>query len=53
MSFFSGILHCLPTKPVVPNLFFKGATTTQWNMFRGRNQQFKLIWCTVSPVVFY
>ena len=36
-------------------LFFKRATSTQWNIFVGRNQQLKLKWCTatVSPVVFY
>ena len=36
-------------------LFFKRATSTQWNIFVGRNQQHKLKWCTatVSPVVFY
>ena len=37
----------------MPNLFFKGATSTQWNIFGGHHQQFKLKWCTVSPVVLH
>ena len=32
----------------MPNLFFKGATSTQWNIFGGCNQQFKLKWCTAG-----
>ena len=37
----------------VPNLLFKWATFTQRNIFWGLNQQFKLIRCTASHVVFY
>ena len=40
-------------KAGVLNLFFNGATSTQWNIFGGRNQHFKLKWCTVSPVIFF
>ena len=40
-------------RTVVLNLFLKGATSTQRNIFGGRNQQFKLKRCTVSPGVFF
>ena len=34
--------------PGVPNFFYKGATSTQWNIFGSRNQQLKLKWCTAG-----